>query len=88
MVWDLRFSAKAVAGHLVVTVADRGYGIPVEDIERIFEKFYRVPRLEDADIPGTGLGLAFVREIVELHGGSVFAPVSYTHLTLPTILRV
>jgi signal transduction histidine kinase len=52
-------------------IEDHGYGIPPEDIERIFEKFYRVPRLQDADVPGTGLGLTFVREIVELHGGTV-----------------
>jgi len=54
-----------------VIIEDRGYGIPEEDRERIFEKFYRVPRLEDADVPGTGLGLTFVREIVEVHGGTV-----------------
>ncbi|MGH9839408.1 MAG: ATP-binding protein [Blastocatellia bacterium] len=39
--------------------------------ERIFEKFYRVPRLADADVPGTGVGLALVREIAELHSGRV-----------------
>jgi signal transduction histidine kinase/CHASE2 domain-containing sensor protein len=56
-----------------VTIEDQGYGIPPADLERIFEKFYRVPRLQDADVPGTGLGLTFVREIVELHGGTVSA---------------
>ena len=44
---------------------------PKGDLARIFEKFYRVPRVEDAGTPGTGLGLAFVREIAELHHGSV-----------------
>jgi two-component system, OmpR family, phosphate regulon sensor histidine kinase PhoR len=40
-------------------------------LNRIFEKFYRVPRVESADEPGTGLGLAFVREIMDSHGGYV-----------------
>jgi signal transduction histidine kinase/CHASE2 domain-containing sensor protein len=52
-------------------VADQGYGIPEADLARVFEKFYRVPRVQDAGVPGTGLGLALVREIAELHGGSV-----------------
>jgi len=52
-------------------VADQGYGIPEADLARVFEKFYRVPRVQDAGVPGTGLGLAMVREIAELHGGSV-----------------
>jgi len=56
---------------LWIEVADHGHGIPAESRSRIFEKFYRVPRLEDADVSGTGLGLAFVREIAEKHGGRV-----------------
>lgn len=57
----------------VIEVADHGHGIPPESLARIFEKFYRVPRLENADVSGTGLGLAFVREIAEKHGGRVTA---------------
>jgi PAS domain S-box-containing protein len=67
----LRVSARTDGGELLIEVADQGYGIAPEDITRIFEKFYRVPRAENADEPGTGLGLAFVREIMEAHGGYV-----------------
>ena len=64
-------SARADEESLWIEVADQGYGIPEADLGRIFEKFYRVPRVQDADVPGTGLGLSLVREIAELHHGSV-----------------
>ena len=55
-----------------VLVEDRGYGVPVESIDRIWEKFYRVARDgQEKDEESTGLGLAFVKEVVEQHGGSV-----------------
>jgi len=68
---EVVISAKNTASGVSIEVADQGYGIPEESLNRIFEKFYRVPRVEDVDVPGTGLGLALVREIAELHGGSV-----------------
>jgi signal transduction histidine kinase len=64
-------SARAEEEYVAIEVADHGYGIPAADLERVFEKFYRVPRVQDAGVPGTGLGLALVREIAELHHGSV-----------------
>jgi two-component system, OmpR family, phosphate regulon sensor histidine kinase PhoR len=55
-----------------VIVEDRGYGVPAESIDRIWEKFYRVARDgQEKDEESTGLGLAFVKEVVEQHGGSV-----------------
>ena len=54
-----------------VEVSDRGPGISPEHLGNIFEKFYRVPRVEDAETPGTGLGLTIVREIVERHRGTI-----------------
>lgn len=55
-----------------VIVEDRGYGVPAEFIDRIWEKFYRVARDgQEKDEESTGLGLAFVKEVVEQHGGSV-----------------
>ena len=55
-----------------LSVEDRGYGIPAESKDRVWEKFYRVVREgEDKDEESTGLGLSFVREVVEQHGGTV-----------------
>jgi two-component system phosphate regulon sensor histidine kinase PhoR len=55
-----------------VIVDDRGYGVPGESIDRIWEKFYRVARDgQEKDEESTGLGLAFVKEVVEQHGGLV-----------------
>ncbi len=58
---------------LVVTVSDTGVGIPAGDLELIFEKFRRSGDVLTNDIQGTGLGLAITRQIVEYHGGAVWA---------------
>jgi signal transduction histidine kinase len=54
----------------VLEVADRGVGIPAEELARVFDRFQRASNVADS-VPGTGLGLASVRHIVEQHGGSV-----------------
>jgi two-component system sensor histidine kinase KdpD len=54
-----------------IKIADRGEGIPPEDLTRIFDKFYRVQRPES--VSGTGLGLSISKGIVEAHGGRIFA---------------
>lgn len=68
---EISVTTNADGKSVFVAVTDQGYGIPPELRARIFEKFYRVPRIEDADAPGAGLGLAMVREIAELHAGRV-----------------
>lgn len=55
----------------VVTVADTGYGIPPEDLDRLFSQFFRTSVARERHIQGTGLGLSIVRAIVESHGGHV-----------------
>ena len=54
-----------------VSVADQGAGLAASEIPRLFEPFYRGQRASEAQIPGSGLGLALVRRIVESHGGRV-----------------
>jgi len=58
-------------GTVEISVRDYGIGIPARDLERIFERFYRVDRARARDTGGTGLGLAIVRHIATNHGGEV-----------------
>jgi two-component system sensor histidine kinase MprB len=53
----------------VLTVADRGPGIPEEAIEHVFDRFYRAD--EARGLPGSGLGLSIVKQVVDGHGGTV-----------------
>ncbi|MDR2692625.1 MAG: hypothetical protein LBB74_00210 [Chitinispirillales bacterium] len=54
-----------------ITVADDGIGIPEKDLERVFERFYRVDKSRSAERGGTGLGLAIVKHTVQKYGGTV-----------------
>jgi two-component system sensor histidine kinase KdpD len=65
-------SVEVKDGQMLVSVADRGPGIPPADLERIFDKFYRVLR-NQRDTRGSGLGLAVGRGLVEAHGGRIWA---------------
>lgn len=56
---------------VTLTVSDNGIGIPLEQQERIFERFYRVDKSHSKEVGGTGLGLSIVKHAVSLHGGKV-----------------
>lgn len=56
-----------------ITVTDQGVGIPVAEIERIFERFYRVDPARHRSTGGTGLGLSIVKHVAAIHGGEVRA---------------
>ncbi len=57
--------------HVCLSVEDTGSGIPKEFMERVFEPFFRVDKSRSRELGGVGLGLAFVREIVRVHDGSI-----------------
>ena len=56
---------------VALIVQDTGRGIPARDIDRIFERFYRVDRSRDTTTGGTGIGLSIVRHVALAHGGTV-----------------
>jgi len=67
----IEISASQTRQSIILEIADRGIGIPTEDLERVFNKFYRVQRPESVN--GTGLGLTICKGIVEAHGGTISA---------------
>lgn len=61
-------------GYIVIRVEDRGIGIALDDIDHIFDRFYRADKSRNiSKIPGYGLGLSIAREIVKLHNGRIYA---------------
>ena len=65
--------AERRPGDLLVSVANTGDGIPAEDLDRVFERFYRVEKSRDRARGGAGIGLAIVKQLVESAGGRVGA---------------
>jgi two-component system sensor histidine kinase SenX3 len=64
-------TTEAVAFGVTVVVSDTGIGIPGRDLDRIFERFYRVDRARSRETGGSGLGLAIVRHVAQNHGGEI-----------------
>jgi len=68
---EIRLQAKSDGKEITFSITDNGIGIPKEDIDHIFERFYRVEKSRTSETGGTGLGLAIARELIEAHGGTI-----------------
>jgi two-component system, OmpR family, phosphate regulon sensor histidine kinase PhoR len=68
---EVEVTGEVKGDFVVIKVADNGYGIPADEIHKIFEKFYRSKTEKTRNIIGTGLGLPIVKSIVQAHNGTV-----------------
>ncbi|MGP2439293.1 SpoIIE family protein phosphatase [Streptomyces sp. JW3] len=69
----VRVAVRAEDTHAVVVVADTGIGVPAAELPRLFERFHRIENARARSHEGSGIGLALVRELVGLHGGTITA---------------
>jgi two-component system, OmpR family, phosphate regulon sensor histidine kinase PhoR len=68
---QIRVAVEHKNGYIEISVSDQGPGIPSEEQERIFEKFYRGTTAAGRKVRGSGIGLSIIRHVAEMHGGEV-----------------
>lgn len=70
----------------ILTIRDTGIGIPEDDVDKVFDRFFRVDKARSQSVSGHGLGLAIVRWVVEAHGGTIGVASSYGQGTVFTLV--
>ncbi len=66
-------SSKADAEKIIVKIRNSGKGVPSEELDKIFERFYKIDKSRSFDVKGAGMGLYLCKTIIELHGGQIIA---------------
>lgn len=69
----ISFYLKKFEDEIEASIADEGLGVPDEDLANVFDRFFRVDKARSREMGGTGLGLAIAREVIEAHGGRIWA---------------
>lgn len=69
----ISFYLKKFEDEIEVSIADEGLGVSDEDLANVFDRFFRVDKARSREMGGTGLGLAIAREVIEAHGGRIWA---------------
>lgn len=69
----ITFRTKESEDKITISISDEGVGIPKDNLEKIFDRFYRVDKARTRKLGGTGLGLAIAKEMVNAHGGRIWA---------------
>lgn len=69
----ISFYLKKFEDEIEISIADEGLGVPEEDLANVFDRFFRVDKARSREMGGTGLGLAIAREVIEAHGGRIWA---------------
>ncbi|WP_307533153.1 SpoIIE family protein phosphatase [Streptomyces sp. V3I8] len=69
----IRVTVRAEDAHAVVTIADTGIGVAADEVPRLFQRFHRIENARSRSNEGSGIGLALVKELIGLHGGTITA---------------